>query len=205
MGTYKFTDKAYKTKLGAVLKPKRKFKSTLRIKRKLYMTKRRKTDLFILRALLVSMAIIAVVNTFSVPNRITVNGGTVSAIPTVERETVEASVHNDLASLPALIESPEMEEILKYKWKNITPQQAYDIIACESSFRNIKNPTSTASGKWQFTASTWEDGVKARNLNWTLYDRFDFEKATNMAHWYIEVKNQLGRWDCAKILNFKKY
>ena len=76
-------------------------------KRGIYLTKRRKMDLFILRTLLVSMAIIAIINTFSVPNRIAVVGEEVATSSTDKRETVEASVKSDLASLPVLVEPTE--------------------------------------------------------------------------------------------------
>lgn len=130
-----------------------------------------------------------------------INDATVQAIAPVETHSEREIISPSADEIRAVMVEPEMQEILKYQWKRITPQQVYDLIECESNFRNIKNLTSTASGKLQFTEGTWQDGVKARNLDWTLNDRFDFTKAINMAHYFVEKKNQLSRWECAKILN----
>ncbi len=113
------------------------------------------------------------------------------------------AVITDNIFITSSVENPDIAEIKKYEWKKITVGEAIAIVNCESSFINEKSNISSASGKWMFTSDTWTEGVHARGLNWTLYDRFDFIKATNMAHWYIETKGQVARWDCARILKIK--
>ena len=60
------------------------------------------------------------------------------------------------------------------------------------------NGSSTALGAFQFLRDTWTEGtVATSNLDWSLYDRTDVEKATRMAIYYIH-KGQINRWDASR-------
>lgn len=83
----------------------------------------------------------------------------------------------------------------------IPVNEMLDIAKCESNYKwYAKNEYSSASGLWQFTKDTWLEGVKKRGLNWTLEDRFNPIKSTNMMIWYVE-KEGWDRWECKKVLN----
>jgi len=70
------------------------------------------------------------------------------------------------------------------------------IAKCESGFNPLaKNSKSTATGIFQFTKGTWEDGVKWRGLTWSLSDRLDPRKSADMAAWFM-AREGFGRWAC---------
>jgi hypothetical protein len=78
----------------------------------------------------------------------------------------------------------------------INTNYAFRVITCESQWNpKAKNPIGTATGIWQFTQDTWLDGLRWRGLNWTLEDRKDYKKSTDMAIWFI-LREGWGRWDC---------
>ena len=79
---------------------------------------------------------------------------------------------------------------------NVEIKTALRIANCESGFRaDAKNPVSTASGLWQFTEGTFLDGIRWRGLNWNLDDRFNVDKSTDMAMWFVK-REGWGRWAC---------
>lgn len=61
-----------------------------------------------------------------------------------------------------------------------------------------KNPTSTATGLHQFTASTWRDTVSAMGKDYTLADRKDPVKSREVARYFTQqnaraAESELGR------------
>lgn len=79
---------------------------------------------------------------------------------------------------------------------NVEIKTALRIANCESGFRaDAKNPVSTASGLWQFTEGTFLDGIRWRGLDWNLDDRFNVDKSTDMAMWFVK-REGWGRWAC---------
>ena len=61
-----------------------------------------------------------------------------------------------------------------------------------------KNPTSTATGLHQFTASTWRDTVEAMGKDYTLADRKDPVKSREVARFFTQqnakqAESELGR------------
>jgi len=72
------------------------------------------------------------------------------------------------------------------------------IATCESSLNpKATNGTSSATGLFQYLKGTWEEAVKIRGLDWTLEDRTNIEKSTDMIMWHIERGN-LSKWDESK-------
>ena len=101
----------------------------------------------------------------------------------------------------AVVTSPGKEEIMRIITESanqygVNPQTMLRIAKCESGFdTQAKNKVSTATGTFQFTAGTWTDGVKKRDLDWTLSDRKDIYKAADMAAWYMG-NGEYERWEC---------
>ncbi len=59
---------------------------------------------------------------------------------------------------------------------------------------NAKAETSSASGLFQFTESTWKENVKAMGKSYSLDDRFDPAKATEVAEYFTQQqKNHLEK------------
>ena len=74
------------------------------------------------------------------------------------------------------------------------------IAMAESSLnRHAKSDKSTAKGLFQFTKSTWLDGLKmtGHSKDWTLDDRENLEKSVRMVM-FFKSKGQLSRWDESK-------
>ena len=85
---------------------------------------------------------------------------------------------------------------------NINVNKALAISWCESRHNPlIKNSISSATGLWQFTKGTFLDGIRWRGLDWNLDDRFNVDKSTDMAMWFVG-REGWGRWECAKILGY---
>jgi soluble lytic murein transglycosylase-like protein len=110
---------------------------------------------------------------------------------------------NNKTTEPDLSTTEGIKEYIKIKAieNNIDPVKALAISACESGNNpKAKNPNSSASGLWQFTRGTFEDGIRWRGLSgWTIEDRFDPIKSTDMTMWFVK-KEGWGRWDCYRIL-----
>ena len=71
------------------------------------------------------------------------------------------------------------------------------IASCESSNDpKVKNPNpnSSATGLFQFTKGTWQDGCKQLGVDWDLEDRKDVEKATVMTIHFIG-RGEISRWN----------
>lgn len=67
-----------------------------------------------------------------------------------------------------------------------------------SGNRNAGASTSTAKGLFQFTEGTWRDTVKSMGLNYSLEDRFDPAKSTQVADYFTKqnknyLESSLGR------------
>ena len=71
------------------------------------------------------------------------------------------------------------------------------IASCESSNDpKVKNPNpnSSATGLFQFTKGTWQDGCKQLGVDWDLEDRKDVEKSTVMTIHFIG-RGEISRWN----------
>lgn len=138
-------------------------------------------------------------------NEIHIRGGSMVEAKAETVKQAQPQVAERVQDLPVALSVNEVEqqirkEIKKYDWKRITPEKAIEIVRCESSFRNVKNKHSSASGFWQFTNGTFSDGCRWRGLDWTLNDRYDIARATNMAHYFIEIRGEVERWECYKLI-----
>ena len=91
------------------------------------------------------------------------------------------------------------EQIRKIaKERNFDDVLLTNIAFCESSYNpKATNGTSSATGLFQYLKGTWEEAVKIRGLDWTLEDRTNIEKSTDMIMWHIERGN-LSKWDESK-------
>lgn len=102
----------------------------------------------------------------------------------------------------AVVTSPGKEEIMRIITESaneygVNPQTMLRIAKCESGFdTQAKNKVSTATGTFQFLNGTWQDGVKWRGLDWTLEDRKDIYKSSDMAAWFMGVRGEYERWEC---------
>jgi len=96
-----------------------------------------------------------------------------------------------------------VEQIIERKAAEygVDAEYAKKISFCESS----NNPEavnwqgSSASGLWMYTEGTFLDGIRWRGLDWTLDDRFDVEKSTDMTMWFVK-KEGWKRWECDKLV-----
>jgi len=88
----------------------------------------------------------------------------------------------------------------------VDANRALAIANCESRLNpNAVNlQGSSAAGLWMIIDSTMLEGIKNRGLDWSLEDKFDPWKATDMAMWYM-AKNQWSRWECDPITNNEIY
>jgi len=162
--------------------------------------KLRKQNLGIVIAIFASITIGMLIELAATTNSMEINGGEVSeqsvASPTVEQVVMaETSIS---APLPVMIGNNEIENyIVKEAIKHgVNPDKALSVSFCESSFNlEAKNPNSTATGLWQFTKGTFLDGIRWRGLDWTLEDRKDLVKSTDMAMWFVK-REGWGRWAC---------
>lgn len=104
-----------------------------------------------------------------------------------EQPVIEPVVITKVETIPEMITRLALEN-------NIEPELALCIVKYESNFNpQARNANSSASGLWQFISSTFQEGINQRGLDWTLEDRFDPYKSTDMAMWYLK-KGQASRW-----------
>lgn len=93
---------------------------------------------------------------------------------------------------------PTVEDlIVKYsKQYNVSTEKALRVAKCESGFDpSIKNPTSSATGVFQFTQGTWLSVAKIRGQEYTLEDRKDAEKNIDNAMW-LAANEGWYHWEC---------
>jgi len=110
---------------------------------------------------------------------------------------------SDSEAVHDVVEDVEMsveDEIYSVATRYVGHDEAKFLIRlamCESSLNpEAKNQNSTATGLFQFTKDTWNEGVLATGNDWTLADRTDVEKSVRMAIYYIYNQKQLSRWEC---------
>jgi hypothetical protein len=107
--------------------------------------------------------------------------------------------------VPPLVEVVQetVEQIIERKAAEygVDAEYAKKISFCESSNdpSAVNWQGSSASGLFMFTRDTFLDGIRWRGLDWTLNDRFDAEKSTDMAMWFVK-KEGWKRWACEKIV-----
>ena len=97
-----------------------------------------------------------------------------------------------------VIPKPTVQEliILKAREYGLNETTALRIAKCESGFNpNAKSPISSASGVFQFVSGTWLGVVKARGQDYTLADRFDYEKNIDNAMWLAKSEGW-QHWQC---------
>ncbi len=103
-------------------------------------------------------------------------------------------------TLDVVSKNIDVEETIKRMAREygVNEETALRIAWCESRFDQFaKNPTSSASGVFQITKGTFEDGVRWKFDGWVWSGVFDGEKNIEMAIWYMS-KGQLSRWDASK-------
>lgn len=108
--------------------------------------------------------------------------------------TLATPVFQTPPQAPVIIQAEIIRQAQEY---GVPVEEALDIAFCESSFNpNAKNPNSSAVGLYQFLSGTFLEGVKKRNLDWTLDDRYDPKKNIDMAMWMMS-RGEYWRWkDC---------
>jgi len=96
-----------------------------------------------------------------------------------------------------------VEEYIRFKAREngINEAKFVAVIKCESNFNHqaVNWQGSSAVGLLQFTSGTWQEGCRRFNKNWTLNDRFNYQKATEMAILFWKIK-QACRWKCYEML-----
>lgn len=92
-----------------------------------------------------------------------------------------------------------IDEIVRQCEANDFPIETIMAIArCESGFNpNAKNKSSSASGVLQFTRTTFLEGIRRRQLDWTWEDVFDYKKNIDMGIWFIK-QGEISRWNASK-------
>lgn len=104
---------------------------------------------------------------------------------------------------PLVYVNESVEDMIRRKAAEygVDAEHALAVVQCESHFNPnaVNQQGSTASGLWQFTEGTWHDGNRWRGTAWTLNDRFDAEKSTDMALWFI-AREGWSRWACDAIV-----
>lgn len=129
-------------------------------------------------------------------------------VPYFQPKIVEAAYKPEIVTVEKPVIEQEavpetIEQIIERKAfiYGVDAEYAKKISFCESSNKpNAVNwQGSSASGLYMFTTGTWQDGLRWRGLDWSLDDRFDAEKSTDMAMWFV-AKEGWGRWACAKLV-----
>lgn len=100
--------------------------------------------------------------------------------------------------------SPEVESKIRSIAKRENFKNAdllVRIAKCESGLvpdRRSDVVGSSATGLYQFTKGTWQDGCKYMNVDWSLADRCNAEKSTLMTIYFIK-RGELTRWTASSI------
>ena len=83
------------------------------------------------------------------------------------------------------------------KYQGVSYDKAVTIVTCESQWDSgAKNKQSTASGYFQFTFSTWYEGLQ--RLGWSnLISPFDGERNLELGIYYLYI-GQEYRWSASK-------
>jgi len=115
-------------------------------------------------------------------------------------EIKEKAELNDNYTAPAGIQEVKKHIVDVCKTRGLKSDFYLRLANCESGFKadsvNYNAPRINPVGTFQFTRETWRDGCRWRGLDWTLEKRKDHKKSLDMAIWFIEVRGEIGRWEC---------
>lgn len=86
--------------------------------------------------------------------------------------------------------------VRKAKEYGLDPVKALRVAKCESGLNPLaKNPSSTATGIYQFLDSTWSSVNRLRKNGWMMADRLSTEKNVDNAMWLAKMEGW-HHWVC---------